>query len=163
MLQYHNIIRVTAGAILLSCANLLMAQEEAADTTQAAPRHAATFKPIDGARVQAFNDRRYSTMTDEQGNYTINVPVFVTSLYVTVPQFNDQQVAIANGTVAPVAALQSTELKSIYQPTTSINSTAVANIDMSSSISIDSDIEKQLGVHISIVSTGPAREEIIFR
>ena len=94
MLQYHNIIRVTAGAILLSCANLLMAQEEAADTTQAAPRQrvarpapkyemkevkgkvidAATFKPIDGARVQAFNDRRYSTMTDEQGNYTISVP-----------------------------------------------------------------------------------------
>ena len=24
-------------------------------------------------------------------------------------------------------------------------------------------IEKQIGVHISIVSTGPAREEIIFR
>lgn len=172
MLQYHNIIRVTAGALLFSCANLLMAQEEATDTTKAAPRQrvarpapkyemkevkgkvidAATRKPIDGARVQAFNDNRYSTMTDEQGNYTISVPRFVTSLYVTVPQYNDAQVAIANGTSAPVAALQSTELKSIYRPTTTINSTAVANINMSSGISIDGDIEKQLGGDIRTIN-----------
>ncbi|MBO7102948.1 MAG: TonB-dependent receptor plug domain-containing protein, partial [Bacteroidaceae bacterium] len=168
----HNILRVMVGVVLLSCANTLMAQDEATDTVavpqrqrvaKPAPKYemkevsgivmdAATRTPIDGARVQAFNDNRYSTMTDEKGQYTIKVPLFVTSLYVTVPQYNDVQIAIGNGTEAPVAELQSTKLRSIYSPTTNILSTATANIDMSSKISVDGDIENLLGGDIRTIN-----------
>ncbi|MBQ3627961.1 MAG: TonB-dependent receptor plug domain-containing protein, partial [Bacteroidaceae bacterium] len=160
------------GVVLLSCANTLMAQDEATDTVavphrqrvaKPAPKYemkevsgivmdAATKTPIDGARVQAFNDNRYSTMTDEKGQYTIKVPLFVTSLYVTVPQYNDVQIAIGNGTEAPVAELQSTKLRSIYSPTTNILSTATANIEMSSKISVDGDIENLLGGDIRTIN-----------
>ena len=106
-----NILRISLGLIMLSGTSAVMAQEE----TGAAPEtrkpvkeqpqyemkevsgyvyDAATKAPMDGARVQAYGNNRYSIMTDENGKFTIKVPVFINSLYVTVPEYNDVRVAI---------------------------------------------------------------------
>ena len=39
----------------------------------------ATKQPTAGISVSAFNDARYAAMTDEKGDYVIQVPVYVTS------------------------------------------------------------------------------------
>ena len=166
---HHNIFRAVAGSILLLGATAVCAQEGADSTTTAnrptrvAPKYemkevsgyvydAATKSPIDGARVQAFNDPRYTTMTGEDGRYKLKVPVFVVSLYVTVPEYNDVQVAIADNNVTPDVGLYSSQLYGYYKPETGITSTAKATIDMSSAISIDSDIENQLGGDIHTIN-----------
>lgn len=89
------------GLMMLSGATTIYAQEEneAADTTTAVVRKtakvlpvyemkevsgvvydAATKLPIDGANVQAYGFNRFTVMTNEKGEYTLKVPVFVNSL-----------------------------------------------------------------------------------
>lgn len=57
----------------------------------------ATNAPLAGVRVQTLNDNRYVAMTDEEGKFAIKVPTFATSLYVQVPRYLSQQVAIKAG------------------------------------------------------------------
>ena len=57
----------------------------------------ATKAPLAGVRVQVLNDRRYVAMTDEQGQFTIKVPTFATSLFVQAPEYLSQQKAIVAG------------------------------------------------------------------
>ena len=172
MFKIHpNILRISLGAVLLCGTTSLMAQEADANeaaaaqprkTAKPAPTYemkevsgyvydAATKSPIDGARVQAYNDKRYTTMTGEDGRYTIKVPVFVTSLYVTVPEYNDIQVACGEST-APDVALYSARFNSFYQPQTSFIASNKAMISMSTATSIDSEIENQLGGDVHTIN-----------
>ncbi len=57
----------------------------------------ATKKPLAGIQLQALGNRRYTSMTDEDGTFIIKVPVFTTSLYVHAPQYMSQQVAVTAG------------------------------------------------------------------
>ena len=40
---------------------------------------AATKKPLAGVRVQPYNNRRFSALTNENGEFTIKVPDYTTS------------------------------------------------------------------------------------
>lgn len=167
----QGFLKVGIGLMMLSGATTLMAQDEANAVTvdsirrkpvKAAPKYemkevsgyvydAATKQPLDGARVQAYNDNRYSIMTDENGRYTISVPVFVTSLYVSVPEYNDIQVAI-DGNKAPAVALYSNKFNSFYSSNTVLTAQKTAVIDNSSSITIDTEIENKLGGDIYTIN-----------
>ena len=163
-----NILRISLGLIMLSGTSAVMAQEE----TGAAPEtrkpvkeqpqyemkevsgyvyDAATKAPMDGARVQAYGNNRYSIMTDENGKFTIKVPVFINSLYVTVPEYNDVRVAI-DGDKTPAVALYSSKFNSVYAPTTDITSHKKAEINNSSEISVDGEIEAKLGGDIHTIN-----------
>ena len=124
---------------------------------------AATGQPLDGARVQAFGHARYSVMTDEQGNYKISVPTFVRSLFVSVPEYNDVQVAVDEGKV-PTVKMYSTKFKSVYTPTTSITADVKASVVNSSALSVDQEIENQLGGDVYTINrTGmPAQGAAMF-
>ncbi len=115
---------------------------------------AATKAPIDGARVEAYGHPRYSTMTDENGHYQLQVPRFTTSIYATVPLYNDVQVAITPQGTAN-ALMYSNFLKPVYQPLTTITSVNKIEVDMSSATSIDTHIENDLAADVhSIHRTG---------
>ena len=112
---------------------------------------AATKMPLDGARVAAYNDERYSIMTDEKGNFTITVPVFVTSLYVTVPGYNDVQVGI-NGDRVPDVALYSDKFNSFYKESTDITAKNGITIENSTAVTVETEIEKGLGSDIRSIT-----------
>ena len=54
----------------------------------------ATNAPVAGVKIQALGDARFTGMTDEDGYFKIKVPDFVTSLYVSCPDYLSQQVSI---------------------------------------------------------------------
>lgn len=115
---------------------------------------AATNQPIDGAKVQAYGNNRYSVMTGEDGKYTLKVPVFINSLYVTVPEYNDVQVAF-DGATAPAVALYSSKFNTVYSTNTGITATAKREINNTSAIVVDEEIDTQLsGDLYSINRTG---------
>ena len=58
---------------------------------------AVTKSPLAGVQLQMLGSNRYTAMSEEDGSFTIKVPVFATSLYVYSPEFSSQQVAIGNG------------------------------------------------------------------
>ena len=59
---------------------------------------AVSKEPLSGIQVQTLNNRLYAAMTNEQGEFTIKVPTFATSLYVYSPRYLSQQVGIGDGT-----------------------------------------------------------------
>lgn len=160
------------GLMMLSGATTIYAQEEneAADTTTAVVRKtakvlpvyemkevsgvvydAATKLPIDGANVQAYGFNRFTVMTNEKGEYTLKVPVFVNSLYVTVPEYNDVQVSF-NGDKAPDVALYSSKFLSVYSPSTNIVAGAKANLENTSAVIVDEEIENKLAGDIYTIN-----------
>ena len=171
---HTGVLRLGIGLMLLSGATALFAQEaEEAPAKSArvkeaqAPKYemkevsgyvydAATKAPIDGAKVQAYGNNRYSVMTGEDGKYTLKVPVFINSLYVIVPEYNDVQVSF-DGTKAPNVALYSSKFNSVYAPTTGITAKGVATLDNTSAIAVDEEIENQLTGDIHTINRSGLR------
>ena len=111
----------------------------------------ATGQPMGGVRVQALGYEKYSVLTEEDGTYSISVPTFVHALYLYVPNYAPQQVAIKKG--RPVdASMLSDKFNSYYTTGTTINSKAVAHLDETSSITVESDIERLLAGSVHTTS-----------
>ena len=112
---------------------------------------AATKQPISGAHIQAFNNNRYSALSDEDGTYSIKVPTFVTSLYISAPEYNDIQIAY-NNDAAPTAYMYSSKFNNSYSSETSVIAEKSVKIENASAMSIDGDIENKLGGEIHTIN-----------
>ena len=112
---------------------------------------ASTKLPVVGAHVKAYNNSRYSAMTDENGDFKLNAPTFVTSIYVTAPDYNAVQVAVNGNKVQPVQ-LYSNKLNGAYAPQTSVTAAKSISIDNSSAVSIDAEIENKLSGDIHTIN-----------
>ena len=111
----------------------------------------ATGEALGGARVQAFGYDRFSTLTEEDGTFTLEVPDYVNSLFVNAPGFNSVQAAIGKEGTTTISLL-SASFKGAYEKETEIKSRAKAKLSETSSMSIEEDIEKQLNgaVHTTL-------------
>ena len=112
----------------------------------------ATKQPMGGVRVQALDNSYYSTLTEENGTYTIKVPVFVTALYVSAPDYNGVQVSIKKNNEVPTAYLDKDILPKLYNNGTSILDHRVATMPESSSTTVDGEIEKKLASSVYTVN-----------
>ena len=173
MIQHinNNIMRAGFALCLFTASASLWAQDAAQDTPSAPKKvkavkperqyemktvsgkvyDAATGQPVDGANVQAYGHKRYSVMTDEKGEYTLKVPVFVNSLYISVPEYNDVQVSF-DGETAPATALYSSMFKSVYSPTTSTTGVSRAVLQNTSAVTADEEIDVQLSGDIHTIN-----------
>lgn len=114
---------------------------------------AATKAPLAGVRVQALNNRYYTALTDDKGSYTIKVPEFVTALYVSIPDYNAVQIAL-KGDSQQNAYLYSSQLKSFYKDGTDMNIKHTLDVDNSSALTIENDIENHLNSSVRTISRG---------
>lgn len=167
----QGILRASIGLMMLSGVVCVQAQDAPEESAAAKPvkkveskqpvyemkevsgyiYDAATKTPVDGARVQAYGNSRYSAMTDENGKYTVKVPVFVNSLYVTVPEYNDVQVAF-DGNQAPDVALYSAAFNKVYSTETSVTSKNSAALVNTNAITLDEEVDNQLSGDIYTVN-----------
>lgn len=124
---------------------------------------AATNQPLSGVRVQALNNRYYSALTDEKGEYTLRVPEYITALYVSTDGYNGVQVALRGENLRNVY-LYSNQLPSLYSNGTNILQKRVERINESSSITIENDIEQRLHGAVRTINRGgmPAQGAAMF-
>ena len=113
---------------------------------------AATKAPLSGVRVQSLNDPRYSTMTGEDGKYTLSVPTFETTLYLSTPEYNAIQVAVKDGECK--SQLYSSAFNAFYKSCNQVFTKAEASVKNSSAISIESDIENTLNANVLTTMRG---------
>ena len=73
-----------------------VAQAEKMVTVKGVVCDAATRQPLAGVRVVAHGNQRYSTMTDELGTYTLDVPDYATLLDLQAPGYNLVQMAVTD-------------------------------------------------------------------
>lgn len=103
----------------------------------------ATGKPMSGVMIQALNNPSYSALTEEDGSYKVQVPVFVHAMYVSAPDFNPIQVPVKKDGVAN-GALHSSKFKGFYQDGTVITAQSTVNVSGSSALTVESEIQNQM-------------------
>lgn len=110
---------------------------------------AATGTPMGGVRVQALGMERYSTLTNEDGTYKVEIPVFINTLFVYAPEYNIQQKAIdKNGTDIEMI---STAFGSFYGEGTQITAQNEIKLDETSSLTVETDMMNKLAGDVNIV------------
>lgn len=160
----QSVLRASVCLFALSGANAVMAQEaveatSAATDSVAAPKKkapqykmkevtgkiydGATGQPMSGVMVQALNNPAYSALTEEDGSYKVEVPVFVHALYVSAPDYNPIQIPVKKDGVAN-GSLSSSKFKGFYQDGTVITAQNTVSLSNSSALSAETEIQNQL-------------------
>ncbi|MBQ8051677.1 MAG: SusC/RagA family TonB-linked outer membrane protein [Bacteroidaceae bacterium] len=111
----------------------------------------ATGQPLGGVRIQALGYEKYSVLTEEDGTYSISVPTFVHTLYLVVPGYVPQQLAIKKDRDMNTSMI-SDVFNSYYTDGTTITAKASAILDQTSSITVETDIENKLAGSIHSIS-----------
>ena len=103
----------------------------------------ATGQPMGGVRVQALQLPQYSTLTEENGSYSLQVPTFCDVLVFDAPGYNLIQQPIKDFRGQDVALIAN-KFRSFYADGTSITSQRKVTINESSSLSIETDMQNLL-------------------
>ena len=109
----------------------------------------ANGAPMGGVRVQALGMNRYSTLSNEDGTFEVNIPTFINTLYVYAPEYNPLQIAInEEGTNVE---LISTAFTGFYNTGTEITAKTKTSLSETSSLTIETDMMNKLAGDINIV------------
>ncbi len=103
----------------------------------------ATGEPMSGVRIQALQLPKYSALTEEDGTYKLEVPVFCHALIMDAPDYNLLQLAI-KGETDQDARLISSKFHSYYTGNTEIISQKKAVLDETSSVTVETDMQNLL-------------------
>ncbi len=107
---------------------------------------AATEKPIAGAIVKPQGIEGFSALTDDNGNYTISIPLFASALYISTPSYNSVVIGLDKNETQRTARLLYSTFKSEYTETTNVlNSASTSNFKYSNALNIKEEVQKQLG------------------
>lgn len=121
---------------------------------------AVTGEPLAGAQLQAFNNKYYTAMADENGEFTIKVPKFVTAISVHLEGYNLNNVALAGRTQGITVPLQSNLLRGDYQFAQNANqSSSTQDFANTTALTIDQEIQNKLGSDVRAIqrSANPAQ------
>ena len=129
------------------------ATEENTTTVTGQVTDAATGKPLAGVIVSAATDNEHTAITDEQGNYSLTMPDYATSVQMKVEGYGLMQVTAHNGKAD--AKLYSDMFRRTYK--TSLKSgisSEATDFSNTAEISIDPLLTRQLGADMRQVSHG---------
>ena len=112
----------------------------------------ATGQPLSGIQLQALGYIRYTSMTDEEGLFTIRVPEFTTALYVHAQGYAPLQVAVVAADTLrniPVKMLRDKFLP-MYGKGTDYTAKSTAAINRFG-VTVDNEITNKLGADVHAV------------
>lgn len=108
--------------------------------------------PLAGVLVQSVLGNGYSSLTDELGNFTMEVPTYSSSVSVTIPGFNTIRVGIPSSGLLGDIVLQSEQGTVRYEADDNIlNIVRTGNTDFTAARNITSEIGNQLGANVHTV------------
>jgi TonB-linked SusC/RagA family outer membrane protein len=115
--------------------------------------NATTHQPISGAIVSADGIDGYSVLTEDNGSYELNVPLFTTSVFVTSPDFNPIRMGIQADRVQHDVALYPTAFKAEYERQMNMRGDReAADFKYTNSVNIKDEVQKQLGGQVYTIS-----------
>lgn len=110
----------------------------------------ATGAAMGGVRVQALGMGQYSCLTEEDGTFKLDLPVFLNSVYVYAPEYNALQ-SVVSDQKTNVIRLLSANFKSFYGEGTQIAAKAETQLKETSSLTVETDMMNHLAGDINIV------------
>ena len=112
---------------------------------------AVTKEPIAGVRVEALGNNRYTAMTKPDGCFSIKVPKHVVSLYVSTPGY-ESVIIKARQKENITVALYDEAFSSYVKNGFDVASVGEATVDMSTSTSLESELQQQLGAQVRTIT-----------
>ena len=114
----------------------------------------ATKQPLAGAIVRAeTNIAGFSVLTDDDGKYELNVPLFASSLFISTPDHNPIRVGMAKGEEqGEVILYPSTFAPDYGQQPNVLGDYSATDFKYTNAINIKDEIQKQLGGQVYSVT-----------
>ena len=118
--------------------------------------NATTGMPVPGTIVSADDVEGYSTLTEENGTYKLEVPKFTSSIYVHMPDFNPVRVGLQEGMEQREVKLYPTTFSTDYNKEIPVRSDYYTDdFSYTNSVNIKDEVEKHLGAQVySITRNG---------
>lgn len=114
---------------------------------------ATTLQPISGAIVRAAEVDGYSVLTEDDGTYEVNVPVFTNEIVVSTPDHNVVRMGLQKGEQQKNTLLYPSVFATDYQAATNTrNEYQAKNFQYSNAINIKDEIQKQVGAQVHTIS-----------
>lgn len=174
----HQSVRLSLCCLALGFCTSAMAQDEIEDDGSAgfsAPKRTvtedkntlisvsgviydyATKTPLAGARIQVLGNEHYTAMSNAEGKFTIKLPDFATSLYVTAPRHMAQQVGIVAGDEKQTVriSLHSDKFRTMYGNGTEYTAQTSTSLK-GGNVIVDDDIENILGADVRAITRSGA-------
>ena len=115
--------------------------------------NATTGNPISGAIVSADNIEGYSTLTEDDGTYKLNVPEFTTSVYVNMPDLNPVRMGLQAGEQQLDIKLYPTTFSAEYDKNINVLSDyTTKNFAYTNAVNIKDEVQKNLGGQVYTIS-----------
>ncbi|MDO4171716.1 MAG: SusC/RagA family TonB-linked outer membrane protein [Prevotellaceae bacterium] len=145
----------TKKIVLLSCGLCLLTVSATAKDVKGRVTDAATGEPLAGVLIQAYGDNKYSTMSDAKGQYSLTLPDYVSSLYMSLDGQQPVQVAIGTATDNVNAAMYSASYTQTYSAaTTALHRATATDFQNSGEQSVDPLLKQRLSGDMRMVSRG---------
>ncbi len=114
---------------------------------------AATGEALAGVKLHAYNNSYYTAMTDENGEYTISVPTFVTSIATEYEDYNSNRVSINGRTEGVNISLYISKYQKDYSSGASASkSITTRGFEQTTAITADQEILNRLGGDVRSIS-----------
>ena len=109
-------------------------------------------KPKGGAMVSTHGISGYSTLTEEDGTFKLDLPVFASSIDVSSPDDHLVEVGLRSTEEQPLIFLYPQTVAPLYGKKTDILNTRVADgFNYSPSLSVEEDVQRELGASVHTV------------
>lgn len=117
----------------------------------------AGHAPLAGVLVKSIAGEGYSCLTDEDGTFSMQVPLYSSAVSVTIPGYNAVRVGLnASGNLADII-LQSDASRGLYSADDNItNNVTTGSLEFTASRNIKNEIEDQLGANVRSIERSGA-------
>ena len=111
--------------------------------------------PLAGVLVQSIAGEGYSALTDEDGTFSLQVPLYSSAVEVTIPGYNKVRVGLNQSGRLRDIVMQSETARPLYGDDDNIMGIARASgFEYSNAINIATEIENQLGADVHTTERG---------
>ena len=113
----------------------------------------ATKKPLAGAIVRAADIDGYSVLTEDDGTYVLNLPLFASAIYVTSPDHNPVRMGLVKGEKQAETVLYPLSFTADFGAQTNVRSEySTSDFKYTNAINIKDEIQKQLGGQAHVIN-----------
>lgn len=115
--------------------------------------NATTGQPVAGTIIAADDIEGYSVLTEDDGTYELKVPVFTTSVFVSMPDFNAVRVGLQKGETQRDIILYPTTFTGEYSRQQNVRSDySASDFQYTNSVNIKDEVQKQLGAQVYTIT-----------
>ncbi len=112
---------------------------------------AATKEVLPGVRVEALGNKRYTAMTKPDGTFTIRIPKFVVSLYVSTPGY-ESLIVKARQKSDIVIYMYSDVFSAFVEEDFDVTAKNAAKIENSKAKTLETEVQNQLGADVRTIT-----------